>query len=132
MAIFDASNVTIARRAKLTELMNRHVRKHPGAWAIEGARRRSCARSPPLSLLISFGVHPPSIWFCAGSSISMVFIESICCDEQVIHKNMLLKCRLSADFKGMPLDQAMADLAERVTNYEKSYQTVRELSLIHI
>ena len=91
VAIFDAANVTIARRAKLTELVNRHVRKHPN--------------SP---------------------SISLVFIESICTDTEVVQRNMAIKCRMSPDFKGMALETAMADLSERISHYEKNYQTVRE------
>jgi hypothetical protein len=90
IAIFDASNVTIARRAKLTELINRHMNKH------------------------------------RSSSISAVYIESICTNEELLQRNMLIKVKLSADFKGMPVEEAMTDLGERIAHYEKNYQTVRE------
>ena len=36
------------------------------------------------------------------------------------------RCKLSNDFKGMPLAEAMSDLGSRVSHYEKIYQTVRE------
>ena len=90
IGIFDASNVTIARRAKLTELANQHSRRHEGC------------------------------------NISLVFIECIVTDEDVIHTLMRWKVRHSADFKGLSEPKAMEDLADRIRNYEKSYQTVRE------
>ena len=80
IGIFDASNVTIARRAKLTELANQHSRRHE---------------------------------YC---NISLVFIECIVTDEDVIHTLMRWKVRHSADFKGLAEPKAMEDLAARIRN----------------
>jgi len=83
IAIFDASNVTIQRRAKLKEK-------------------------------------------AAKAKLGVVFIETICTDEDVIAREMRWKVRNSDDFKGMAEADALRDLQQRIVNYEKSYQSVRE------
>jgi hypothetical protein len=55
-----------------------------------------------------------------------VFIESVCTDQSTILRQMLWKVRNSGDFKGMPEEEAIRDLQERIRNYEKVYQTVTE------
>lgn len=89
LAIFDACNVTIQRRAKLQAKVNEFNLTH-------------------------------------SVSASIVFIESIVTDEEVISQEMQWKVKNSADFRGMAEDGAMKDLTERITHYEKVYQTVRE------
>ena len=44
----------------------------------------------------------------------------------MISQEMHWKVKNSADFRGMAEDGAMKDLTERITHYEKVYQTVRE------
>mmetsp|Transcript_4741 Transcript_4741/g.6719 ORF Transcript_4741/g.6719 Transcript_4741/m.6719 type:complete len:505 (-) Transcript_4741:415-1929(-) len=60
------------------------------------------------------------------NDISIVFIESICDDPQVLEQNMIAKVRASPDFKGLHLDEAMADLRRRISNYEAAYETITD------
>jgi broad specificity phosphatase PhoE len=90
VAIFDASNVTIARRAKLSEKVQ--------ALNAKGT-----------------------------TSAGIVFIESVVTDPDVISSMCTWKVRHSEDFKGLGENEALADLQERISHYEKQYQTVREV-----
>ena len=73
IAIFDASNVTIQRRAKLREKVN-----------------------------------------AAGGGISIVFLESICTNEEVIRGMKMWKVRNSPDFVTMSEADALKDLEQRI------------------
>jgi len=59
-----------------------------------------------------------------GETISIVFIESICEDVDVLEANMRAKVRASPDFAGMDENEALADLQARVANYEAVYEPV--------
>lgn len=83
VAIFDAANVTIQRRAKLQEKAAKH-------------------------------------------KLGIVFVETIVTDEGELHRQMRWKVQNSPDFAGMDEAAAMADLLERISHYQKVYQTVRE------
>ena len=85
IAIFDASNVTIQRRAKLREKVN-----------------------------------------AAGGGISIVFLESICTNEEVIRGMKMWKVQNSPDFVTMSEADALKDLEQRIEHYEKCYETVLE------
>lgn len=61
-----------------------------------------------------------------GETISVVFIESICEDNDVLEANMLAKVRASPDFTGMDEAAALADLKSRVANYEAVYEPVSD------
>ena len=89
VAIFDASNVTIARRVKLSEKVQ--------ALNAKGT-----------------------------TSAGIVFIESVVTDPDVVSSMCAWKVRHSEDFKGLGEAEALADLQERISHYEKQYQTVRE------
>lgn len=82
VGIFDASNVTIARRAKLTEMVNQHAAKH---------NIRTYARSRPQLRLPS--THAPCLAACRRS---IVFIESIVTDESIVRNMMQWKVRHSS------------------------------------
>ncbi|CAK8998941.1 Probable global transcription activator SNF2L1 (ATP-dependent helicase SMARCA1) (DNA-dependent ATPase SNF2L) (Nucleosome-remodeling factor subunit SNF2L) (SWI/SNF-related matrix-associated actin-dependent regulator of chromatin subfamily A member 1) [Durusdinium trenchii] len=55
---------------------------------------------------------------------SVVFIEVICDDEEVLMENLLSKVRNSPDFEGMDEEKAITDLRTRIRNYEKVYEAV--------
>ena len=57
---------------------------------------------------------------------AIVFIESLCDDQEVIEANLLTKVRASPDFKNMNEDLALADLRRRVRLYEQNYETVND------
>lgn len=76
--------------------------------------------------------------FCARSfpesegQLQIIFIESICTDSKVLHENFIQKATNSPDYKNMPLEDAIKDLAERIRNYEKVYRTIEDDSLSYI
>ncbi|KAI9591325.1 6-phosphofructo-2-kinase-domain-containing protein [Syncephalis fuscata] len=61
---------------------------------------------------------------CANEpGVSIMFVESICTDPQVLARNMKLKLS-GPDYRGIPEGRAMKDFLERVQNYEQAYETI--------
>lgn len=58
--------------------------------------------------------------------VAVVFVESVCDDEAVLESNMRTKVASSPDFAEMNLEVALEDLRQRIRNYERAYQTVRD------
>eukprot|EP01138_Halocafeteria_seosinensis_P007966 gb/GECG01008139.1/.p1 GENE.gb/GECG01008139.1/~~gb/GECG01008139.1/.p1 ORF type:complete len:625 (+),score=67.18 gb/GECG01008139.1/:1-1875(+) len=58
------------------------------------------------------------------SKLDVIFVECICTNEKMLHSNMLQKIQSSPDYKGMPRSEALADLKDRIRNYEKVYETI--------
>lgn len=54
----------------------------------------------------------------------VVFVESICDDEELLSENFRFKVLNSPDFNGMSEEEAIADLRKRVQKYEDQYETV--------
>mmetsp|Transcript_60499 Transcript_60499/g.100429 ORF Transcript_60499/g.100429 Transcript_60499/m.100429 type:complete len:463 (+) Transcript_60499:71-1459(+) len=61
-----------------------------------------------------------------GHEVRIVFIESICDDASILEANMLAKVRASPDFATLTEAEALADLTERIINYEKAYESVQD------
>jgi hypothetical protein len=59
-----------------------------------------------------------------GKATGVVFVESICDDEELLEENYRYKVGSSPDFNGMPQEEAMADLRRRVAKYEAQYETI--------
>jgi len=57
---------------------------------------------------------------------SVVFVEVICSETEVVEANMLNKIRHSPDFHDMSYEQALEDLKKRIAKYESVYETVGE------
>mmetsp|Transcript_17705 Transcript_17705/g.38800 ORF Transcript_17705/g.38800 Transcript_17705/m.38800 type:complete len:483 (+) Transcript_17705:73-1521(+) len=87
IAIFDATNSTVARRKMVTE--------------------RCLGRS-------------------SATSIGCVFVETICDDPEVLQANLLIKVRASPDFRGMKEEDALSDLRDRISHYERVYETITD------
>lgn len=54
---------------------------------------------------------------------SLLFVESICDDEEILARNYALKLE-NDDYKGKDKAQAMVDFMNRVHAYEKVYETI--------
>lgn len=65
-------------------------------------------------------------------NVNVVFIESICDDPAVIESNLRQKIQNSPDYNGLSPEEAMADLRQRVKNYEKVYETIKDDRLSYI
>jgi hypothetical protein len=61
-----------------------------------------------------------------SQSIKLIFIESICTNEEVLRNNLLQKIRHSPDFDGIPEEDALKDLRDRITAYENVYEPVND------
>ena len=62
----------------------------------------------------------------------VVFVESICDDQELLDENYRYKVSTSPDFEHMDLQEAMEDLRRRVTKYEEQYETIQDDSLSYI
>lgn len=62
----------------------------------------------------------------AGGQYSILWVEAVCDEREVVLFNMLTKVRYSPDFQHMTEEQAMQDLKQRIANYEKIYETVQD------
>jgi len=56
----------------------------------------------------------------------VIFVESVCDDEEMLEENFRFKVQNSPDFEGMTIDEAIADLRERVAKYEEQYETIQD------
>ena len=61
-----------------------------------------------------------------GKPTGVVFVESICDDEELLLQNYTFKINNSPDFKGMSQEAALADLKSRVKKYEAQYEPVTD------
>lgn len=68
----------------------------------------------------------------AGRRTGVVFVESLCDDEELLRENYKYKTRTSPDFKGMSPEEAIADLKRRVQKYEDRYETITDQSQSYI
>jgi broad specificity phosphatase PhoE len=57
---------------------------------------------------------------------SVLFVETICDDAEVLEMNMRGKVSNSPDFAHMTLEQGLADLKLRIAKYEEVYETVQD------
>jgi len=60
------------------------------------------------------------------SAVGVVFVESICDDEELLRENYRYKIKSSPDFSHMTYEEALADLQRRVANYEQTYETLKD------
>ena len=61
-----------------------------------------------------------------GKTTGVVFVESLCDDEELLRENYKYKVSSSPDFKGMSEEEALADLGNRVQKYEDRYETITD------
>ena len=62
----------------------------------------------------------------------IVFVESLCDDEELLEENFRFKVRNSPDFAGMTEEEAINDLRLRVQKYEEAYETIEDDTLSYI
>jgi len=67
-----------------------------------------------------------------GENLGVVFLESICDDQELLDDNFRQKVKYSPDFAGMTEEEAMRDLKERVQNYEAAYERIEDDSISYI
>lgn len=58
----------------------------------------------------------------SGKTTGVVFVESICNDRELLEENFHQKITSSPDYEGIPREEAIADLQERVHQYESRYE----------
>lgn len=62
----------------------------------------------------------------------VVFVESVCDDEDLLEENFRQKIRVSPDYADADPEVAAADLRARVRHYERQYETIDDDSLSYI
>lgn len=67
-----------------------------------------------------------------GKPTGVVFVESICDDQELLDENFRFKVTNSPDYAGVGEAEAMADLRSRVKKYEDQYETIADDSLSYI
>jgi len=60
-----------------------------------------------------------------SENVYLLFVESICDDQNVLRRNYELKLQ-NDDYKGMEPEKALADFIARVVAYEKVYETIED------
>lgn len=63
---------------------------------------------------------------CSQANVRLLVIESICDDPDVLNSNLRTKVAKSPDYVGMPAEEALLDLSQRIRNYEKNYESVED------
>ncbi|WBW71345.1 6-phosphofructo-2-kinase [Schizosaccharomyces osmophilus] len=58
-------------------------------------------------------------------NLGIMFLESMCTEEQIFQQNMVLKAR-GPDYEGFESEEALADLKKRVDLYRKYYEPIDE------
>lgn len=129
-AFFEAGNAAAVAaresvaRAALADALN--FLDHGGRIAILDAtnstvqRRRSIVEQVEAHQARHEGEHAPRPQY------SVLFVEALCDDVQVLKANMLAKVSNSPDFAHCNLDEALEDLRGRIANYESVYETVQD------
>eukprot|EP00814_Leptocylindrus_danicus_P003840 CAMPEP_0116042932 /NCGR_PEP_ID=MMETSP0321-20121206/26021_1 /TAXON_ID=163516 /ORGANISM="Leptocylindrus danicus var. danicus, Strain B650" /LENGTH=481 /DNA_ID=CAMNT_0003523577 /DNA_START=351 /DNA_END=1793 /DNA_ORIENTATION=+ len=67
-----------------------------------------------------------------GGQVGVMFLESVCDDQELLEENFKQKVAHSPDFAGMSREDAIADLRERVKKYEAAYETIEDDDLSYI
>ena len=67
-----------------------------------------------------------------GKATGVVFVESICDDEELLRQNYKFKVSSSPDFRDMDEETALEDLKKRVAKYEETYETITDDSQSYI
>eukprot|EP00965_Chrysotila_dentata_P230585 6197850-Pleurochrysis_carterae.AAC.2 len=62
----------------------------------------------------------------------IMFLESICTDEELIHRNILTSKVGVKDYAGVDADEAVKDFRERISQYQKVYVSLSETDEKHL
>jgi broad specificity phosphatase PhoE/predicted kinase len=63
---------------------------------------------------------------CYAAGAEIVFVESICDDQEVVESNIRSTKLLSPDYEGTDPDEAASDFRARIANYERVYERVAD------
>lgn len=61
-----------------------------------------------------------------GTKFRVVWIESICNDDELIEKNIVSVKLKNPDYKNVDPHEAISDFRKRIENYKKQYETVED------
>ncbi|CAI2173748.1 20260_t:CDS:2 [Funneliformis geosporum] len=69
---------------------------------------------------------------CKKQNIQVIFIESVCQDENLILQNIMDVKLSSPDYKDMDPEKAAEDFRARISHYEEAYETITENDYTYI
>ena len=101
IAIFDATNTTNERRT----------------WILQ-----ECAKADGTTTTTTTTAQQRKKKRRTG----VLFLESICDDEELLQENLQFKIVSSPDFEGIPLEEALEDLKQRIAIYESRYEPMND------
>ncbi|KAI5791619.1 6-phosphofructo-2-kinase-domain-containing protein [Peziza echinospora] len=117
---------------------------------VEGERLRRCAAEAAMRDLVAWfdsGKGTVAIldatnstkerrrWIakrCAAHGYEVMFVESVCDDEELILSNIREVKANSPDYEGQDPDLAAQDFVERIKHYESVYETITESELTYV
>ncbi|CAG8461033.1 16905_t:CDS:2 [Acaulospora colombiana] len=70
--------------------------------------------------------------YCRKEDILVMFIESVCQDENLILQNIVDVKLSSPDYKDMDPEKAAEDFRARISHYEQAYEPITESDLTYI
>ncbi|RKP16749.1 bifunctional 6-phosphofructo-2-kinase/fructose-2,6-bisphosphate 2-phosphatase [Rozella allomycis CSF55] len=70
--------------------------------------------------------------FCSSKALKVMFIESICHDDELIMSNIKEVKLSSPDYVNKDPDQAAEDFKARIAHYQKAYETITEKDISFI
>jgi broad specificity phosphatase PhoE len=69
---------------------------------------------------------------CSQENFDLMWVESICDDEEVIEENIRETKLTSPDYEGMDAEMAAADFRNRIALYKKSYSTISDPTVTYV
>lgn len=63
---------------------------------------------------------------CEARNCEVLFVESLCSDDELIKKNIAEVKTSSPDYTGQDPNKAIADFQQRIKEYEKVYQSIEQ------
>lgn len=69
---------------------------------------------------------------CAQEGFDLMWVESICDDDNIIEENIRETKLTSPDYQGVDAEVAAADFRERIAMYKKSYATIDDPSQTYV
>jgi broad specificity phosphatase PhoE len=112
VAIFDATNTTKNRRAWLQRRLDEEFSLAGDAPEGTSARARAASEA-------STGDHHATESLC-----QLVFIESICTDEEIVRANVRATKLKSPDYQLVREEEAVADFLQRISHYIAVYEPI--------
>jgi broad specificity phosphatase PhoE len=69
---------------------------------------------------------------CGENGVDVIYVETLCTDQQQIAFNVRETKLFSPDYKNMSAEEAIQDFKKRIAQYEKAYETLEDDQLSYL